>query len=114
MDHSVRLWLEKLRRTGFESRPGRKFVVKAVLIQYLKRVKCLEGAVPSMVLCRPTIRNLGSHSITVRHSTDFGLPLGKHKTFVFDVGPTLYKYYTNILCFLGFCLDIVMIVQKAT
>ena len=38
----------------------------------------------------------------------------KHKTFyitfvqrrpnVFDVGPTLYKCYTNVLCFLGFLL----------
>ena len=25
----------------------------------------------------------------------------KHKTFVFDIGPALYKCYPNVLCLLG-------------
>ena len=59
---SVRLCL-KLRGTGFESRPGRIFVIEVVHVQCSKLFKYLDCAVLPMALC--TLQNPWSHSIRV-------------------------------------------------
>ena len=33
--------------------------------------------------------------------TDFSITFIQRRPNVFDVGPALYKYYTNVLCLLG-------------
>ena len=71
MAHLARLG-SKLRGTGFESRPGRMFVIGVVHIQCSNLFKGLECTVISMVVC--TIKNPWSYSRRVGHSLDFGLP----------------------------------------
>ena len=62
----------RLSGTGFESRPGRIFVIEVPHIQCSKLFTSLECIVLSMVLC--TKNNPWSHSIRVGYSPDFGLP----------------------------------------
>ena len=61
---SVGFWIE--------SRSARMFVIAVVHIQCSRLFKGLECAVLSNGLC--TMKKLGSHSIKVGHSADFGLP----------------------------------------
>ena len=62
----------RLSGTGFESRPGRIFVIEVPHIQCSKLFTSLECMVLSLVLC--TKNNPWSHSIRVVYSPDFGLP----------------------------------------
>ena len=71
MSHSIWLWVE-IRATGFESRPGRMFVIDIVHIQCSKLFKSLECTELSMALS--AMKNPWCHLIREGHNPDFGLP----------------------------------------
>ena len=63
-----------------------------------------------IVLCTILLYNSVSFFVVTQQKLNICITFVQRRTNVEDVGPTLYKCYTNVLCLLGILLYIVLFV----